>query len=106
MTREFTICSYFIFYMKDTAPGPDGIPYSVYGKFWTMAGPLVLKAWQLNPEPCYLYNASSGIQTQDLTVCLYLNLKHGELDQLATMAGFRRHLINTTNSTTGQVRTI
>ena len=31
--------------MKDTAPGPVGIPYSVYGKFWTMAGPLVLKAW-------------------------------------------------------------
>ena len=36
--------------MKDTAPGPDGIPYSVYGKFWTMAGPLVLKAWQYSNE--------------------------------------------------------
>ena len=32
-------------------------------------------------------NARSWIQTCDLTVCLYLNLKHGELDHLATMAG-------------------
>ena len=31
--------------------------------------------------------ALSGIQTLDLTVCLYLNLKHGELDHSATMAG-------------------
>ena len=31
--------------MKDTAPGSDGIPYPVYGKLWTMAGPLVLDAW-------------------------------------------------------------
>ena len=28
---------------------------------------------------------SSGIQTQDLTICLYLNLKHGELDHSATI---------------------
>ena len=26
--------------MKDTAPGPDGIPYSVYNKLWDQAGPL------------------------------------------------------------------
>ena len=36
--------------MKDTAPGPDGIPYSVYGKFWAMAGPLVLEAWKYSNE--------------------------------------------------------
>ena len=29
---------------KDTAPGPDGIPYSVYSKLWYHAGPLILKA--------------------------------------------------------------
>ena len=31
--------------------------------------------------------ASSGIQTQYLTVCLHLYLKHGKLDHSATMAG-------------------
>ena len=31
--------------MKDTAPGPDGIPYSVYNKLWEQAGqigPLIM----------------------------------------------------------------
>jgi hypothetical protein len=28
--------------MKDTAPGPDEIPYSVYGKLWEQAGSLIL----------------------------------------------------------------
>ena len=32
-------------------------------------------------------HASRGIQTWDLTVCLWLNLKHGELDHTATTAG-------------------
>ena len=27
--------------IKDTAPGPDGIPYSVYNKLWEQAGPLI-----------------------------------------------------------------
>ena len=27
--------------MKDTAPGPDGIPYSVCNKLWEHAGPLI-----------------------------------------------------------------
>ena len=39
------------------------------------------------------FNALSGIQTQDLTVCLYLNLKHGELDHMATTAGLMLQLI-------------
>ncbi len=30
--------------MKDTAPGPDGIPYSVYNKLWEQTGPLILNA--------------------------------------------------------------
>ena len=51
----------------------------------------------LGPQPCYvalgralilIYKiTSSGIQTQELTVCLYLNLKHGELDHSSTRAG-------------------
>ena len=36
--------------MKDIAPGPDGIPYSVYGKLWVTAGPLVLEAWKYSNE--------------------------------------------------------
>ena len=34
--------------MKDTAPGP--VPYSVYGKLWVTAGPLVLEAWKYSNE--------------------------------------------------------
>ena len=30
---------------SDSAPGSDGIPYSVYKKLWVMAGPLMLGAW-------------------------------------------------------------
>ena len=39
------------------------------------------------------YNALSGIRTQNLAVCLYLNLKHGELDHSATTAGLMLQLI-------------
>ncbi len=31
---------------KDSAPGPDGIPYVVYKKFWNIAGPIVMNAWE------------------------------------------------------------
>ena len=30
---------------KDTAPGPDGIPYSFYGALWNIMGPLMVEAW-------------------------------------------------------------
>jgi hypothetical protein len=30
---------------KDSSPGPDGIPYIVYLKFWKTAGPIILNAW-------------------------------------------------------------
>jgi hypothetical protein len=30
---------------KDSAPGPDGIPYQVYKKFWKIAGPIILDSW-------------------------------------------------------------
>lgn len=31
---------------KDSAPGPDGIPYKVYSKLWTLLGPILLDAWK------------------------------------------------------------
>ena len=30
---------------KDTAPGPDGIPYSFYKALWRTMGPLMVEAW-------------------------------------------------------------
>ena len=30
---------------KDSAPGPDGIPYSVYKKMWAITGPIILNSW-------------------------------------------------------------
>ena len=31
---------------KDSAPGPDGIPYSVIGLLWSSFGPILLESWQ------------------------------------------------------------
>jgi len=31
---------------KDSAPGPDAIPYSVYKHFWHLLGPLLLESWR------------------------------------------------------------
>ena len=36
--------------MKDTAPGPDGLPYSVYNKLWEQAGPQILNSWNYSNE--------------------------------------------------------
>jgi hypothetical protein len=30
---------------KDSAPGPDGIPYSVYKTFWKQLGPIIKESW-------------------------------------------------------------
>ena len=35
---------------KDSAPGPDGIPYMVYKKYWKIAGPIILDAWTYSVE--------------------------------------------------------
>jgi hypothetical protein len=35
---------------KDSLPGPDSIPYSVYKKYWKTAGPIILKAWKYSNE--------------------------------------------------------
>ena len=32
--------------MKDSAPGPDGIPYSVYKKLWPILGMYIVDAWK------------------------------------------------------------
>ena len=31
---------------KDSSPGPDGIPYMVYKKYWKFMGPIILSAWK------------------------------------------------------------
>ena len=31
---------------KDTSPGPDGIPYLIYSKYWKLMGPILLEAWK------------------------------------------------------------
>jgi exonuclease III len=31
---------------KDSSPGPDGIPYVVYKKYWRHMGPIILNAWK------------------------------------------------------------
>ena len=30
----------------DSSPGPDGIPYSIYKKLWSIAGPIILNSWK------------------------------------------------------------
>ena len=39
---------------SDSAPGSDGIPYSVYKKLWVIAGPFILDAWN--------HSCSIGVQ--------------------------------------------
>jgi hypothetical protein len=31
---------------KDSSPGPDGIPYIVYKKYWDLVGPIILESWK------------------------------------------------------------
>ena len=35
---------------KDSAPGPDGIPYSILKHFWSIFGPVLLAAWKYSLE--------------------------------------------------------
>jgi hypothetical protein len=35
---------------KDSSPGPDGIPYTVYNKLWNIAGPIILNSWNYSTQ--------------------------------------------------------
>ena len=35
---------------KDSAPGPDGIPYNIYKRYWEVAGPIILEAWKYSMD--------------------------------------------------------
>ena len=35
---------------EDSSPGPDGIPYSVYKKYWNFMGPIITEAWNYSTE--------------------------------------------------------
>ena len=35
---------------KSSAPGPDGIPYEIYKKFWNILGPLIHESWKYSIE--------------------------------------------------------
>ena len=39
---------------KDSSPGPDGIPYTVYKKFWDITGPIILNSWKYSIEMGHL----------------------------------------------------
>jgi len=47
MEESLTLCDMkkALMTCKDSAPGPDGIPYSVYKRFWKITGPIILDAW-------------------------------------------------------------
>jgi len=42
---------------KESSPGPDGIPYAIYKKYWKLTGPIILKAWQYSVEKGILPNS-------------------------------------------------
>jgi len=42
---------------KDSAPGPDAIPYSIYKHFWHLLGPPLLESWK--------YSVMTGEMSQD-----------------------------------------
>jgi hypothetical protein len=35
---------------KDFSPGPDGIPYTIYKKYWKITGPIILESWKFSVE--------------------------------------------------------
>ncbi len=56
---------------KDSAPGPDGIPYIVYRSLWKTLGPYLLESWN--------YSKQIGIlQESQRTSCITLLPKQGK----------------------------
>jgi hypothetical protein len=39
---------------EDSAPGSDGIPYSVYKKVWNIAGQYIVNSWNYSCETCLM----------------------------------------------------
>ena len=39
-----------LFSTKESSPGPDGIPYSIYKRYWSFIGPIILEAWKYSVE--------------------------------------------------------
>ena len=78
MDRELTIKELYeaLSTCKDSAPGPDGIPYSVYKKYWSLTGQIILEAWKYSLEvgklpPSHLESAitllpKEGKDTKDI----------------------------------------
>ena len=62
--------------MKDSAPGPDGIPYSVHYKLWEKAGPLILNSWKYSIEKNELS------KEQQLSTIMLLEKKGKSTEQL------------------------
>jgi len=52
MDQELTLANLYesLKTCKDSSPGPDGIPYLVYKKYWDITGPIILKSWQYSKE--------------------------------------------------------
>jgi hypothetical protein len=52
MDKEITVEEMFkaLQTCKDSAPGPDGIPYSVYKTFWPQVGSIIKESWDYSVE--------------------------------------------------------
>jgi len=49
---------------KESSPGPDGIPYSIYKECWEVFGPVILESWEFSKTKGLLpdYNRTSTIK--------------------------------------------
>jgi exonuclease III len=39
-----------VFSCKESSPGSDGIPYSIYKRYWSFMGPIILESWNYSLE--------------------------------------------------------
>ena len=54
----------------------------------------LIQHYQYNDDKFIQINSLSRIWTWDLSICLYLNLKHGDLDHLTTMTGLNQSCLS------------
>jgi hypothetical protein len=52
MEEDLTIAELYksLLTCKDSSPGPDGIPYVVYKKYWKIVGPIIFNSWNFSIE--------------------------------------------------------